>query len=74
VEASGLALPGIVLMIGIVAEHCEGLTIPTVDHFPPHKRRLACRKDLGYGAVLQRKKAVRRHRPLTPRRPFGLRL
>ena len=35
VEASGLALPGIVLMIGIVAEHCEGLTIPTVDHSPP---------------------------------------
>ena len=34
---------GIVVAIGIVTEHCEGLTIPTVDHFPPHKRRLAGR-------------------------------
>ena len=33
-KASGLALLGIVMMIGIVAKHCEGLTIPTVDHFP----------------------------------------
>ena len=39
VKASGLALLGIVVTIGIVAEHCEGLTIPTVYH-PPHKRRL----------------------------------
>ena len=30
----GLALLGIVLAIGIVAEHCEGLTIYTVDHPP----------------------------------------
>ena len=29
-----LALLGIVAMIGIIAEDCEGLTIPTVDHFP----------------------------------------
>ena len=35
VEASGLALVGIVVTIGIVAEHCEGLTIPIMDHFPP---------------------------------------
>ena len=35
---------------------------------------MVCRKDLGYGAVLQRKKAVRGHRPLTPRRPVSLRL
>ena len=35
---------------------------------------MACRKDLGYGAVLQRKKAVRRHRPLTPRRPVTVSL
>ena len=35
-EASGLALLGIVLMIGIVAEHCEGLTIYTYrGPFPP---------------------------------------
>jgi hypothetical protein len=34
VEASGLALLGIVVTIGIVADHCEGLTIPTVDHIP----------------------------------------
>ena len=34
-KASGLALLGIVVTIGIVAEHCEGLTIPTVDHSPP---------------------------------------
>ena len=34
-EASGLVLLGIVVTIGIVAEHCEGLTIPTVDHPPP---------------------------------------
>ena len=40
VKASGLALLGIVVAIGIVAEHCEGLTIPTVDHPSPHKRRL----------------------------------
>ena len=32
---SGLALLGIVVAIGIVAEQCEGLTIPTVNHFPP---------------------------------------
>ena len=32
---SRLALLGIEVTIGIVAEHCEGLTIPTVDHFPP---------------------------------------
>ena len=35
---------------------------------------MACRKDLGYGAVLQRKKAVRRHRPLTPLRLVSLRV
>ena len=34
-KASGLALLGIVVTIDIVGEHCEGLTIPTVDHFPP---------------------------------------
>ena len=33
VKANGLALLGIVVTIGIVSEHCEGLTIPTVD--PP---------------------------------------
>ena len=33
---SGLALLGIVVMIGIVAEDCEGLTMSIVDH-PPHK-------------------------------------
>ena len=32
---SGLALLGIVVMIGIVAEDCEGLTMSTVDHFLP---------------------------------------
>ena len=32
---SGLALLGIVVMIGIVAEDCEGFTMSTVDHFPP---------------------------------------
>ena len=31
---SRLALLGIEVTIGTVAEHCEGLTIPTVDHFP----------------------------------------
>ena len=30
-----LALLGIEVTIGVVAEHREGLTIPTVDHFPP---------------------------------------
>ena len=30
----GLALLGIEVTIGVVAEHCGGLTIPTVDHFP----------------------------------------
>ena len=35
VVGSGLALLGIVVAIGIVAEQCEGLTIPTVDHFSP---------------------------------------
>ena len=35
VKASGLALLGIVVTIAIVAEHFEGLTIPTVDHPPP---------------------------------------
>ena len=34
VIGSGLALLGIVMMIGIVAEDCEGLTMSTVDHFP----------------------------------------
>ena len=34
VEASGLTLLGIVVTIGIVAEHCDGLTIPIMDHFP----------------------------------------
>ena len=34
-KASGLALLGIVVTIGIVVEYCEGLTIPTLDHFPP---------------------------------------
>ena len=33
-KASGLALLGIVVTIDIVAAHCKGLTIPTVDHFP----------------------------------------
>ena len=70
---SGFASLCIVARIDIVAEDCEGLTLSTVDH-PPHKRRMACRKDLIYGAVLQRKEAVRRHRPLTPRRPVSLRL
>ena len=32
--ASGLALLGIVVMIGIVAEDCEALTMSTMDHFP----------------------------------------
>ena len=32
---SGLALLCIVVMIGIVAEDCEGLTMSTVDHSPP---------------------------------------
>ena len=32
---SGLALLGIVVVIDIVAEDCEGLTMSTVDHFPP---------------------------------------
>jgi hypothetical protein len=72
--SSGLALLCIVAMIGIVVEDCEGLTVSTVDHFPPHKRRMVCRKDLIYGAVLQRKKRMRRHRPLTPLRPANLRL
>ena len=31
---SGLALLCIVVMIGIVAEDCEGLTMSTADHFP----------------------------------------
>ena len=34
-KASGLVLPDIVVTIGIVAEHCEGLTISIVDHPPP---------------------------------------
>ena len=34
VIGSGLALLGIVVMIGIVADDCEGLTMSTVDHFP----------------------------------------
>ena len=29
-----MALLGIEVTIGIVTEHCQGLTIPTVDHFP----------------------------------------
>ena len=33
VKASGLALLGIVVTIDVVADHCEGLTIPIVDHF-----------------------------------------
>ena len=33
--ANGLALLGIVVMIGIVAEDCEALTMSTMDHFPP---------------------------------------
>ena len=40
-----LALLGIEVTIGIVAEHCEGLTIPNVDH-PPHKHRLTRRFSL----------------------------
>ena len=35
VKARGLALLGIVVTICIVTEHCEGLTVPTVDHFTP---------------------------------------
>ena len=35
VKPNGLALLGIVVTIGIVAERCEGLTIPTLDHFSP---------------------------------------
>ena len=34
VKSSGLALLGIVATIFIVVEHSEGLTIPTLDHFP----------------------------------------
>ena len=34
VIGGGLALLGIEVTIGVVAEHCGGLTIPTVDHFP----------------------------------------
>ena len=34
VLGSGLALLCIVVMIGIVAEDCEALTMPTVDHAP----------------------------------------
>ena len=30
VKASGLALLGIMVTIGIVVEHCEGLAIPTM--------------------------------------------
>ena len=33
-KAKRLALLGIVVTIGTVAEHCEGLTLPTVDHPP----------------------------------------
>ena len=43
--ASRLALLGIVMMIDIVAEHGEGLTIPNVDH-SPHKRRLTGRRGI----------------------------
>ena len=35
VIGGGLALLGIEVTMGVVAEHCGGLTIPTVDHFPP---------------------------------------
>ena len=35
VLGSGLALLDIVVVIGIVAEDCKGLTMSTVDHFPP---------------------------------------
>ena len=66
----GLALLGIDVAISVVAEHCGGLTTPTVDH-PSHKRRLAHRKVLTYGAVLQRKKAVRRHHSLSNTTPVS---
>ena len=35
VIGGGLALLSIEVTIGVVAEHCGGLTIPTVDHPPP---------------------------------------
>ena len=35
VISSRLALLGIVVMTDIVAEHCEGLTMSTLDHSPP---------------------------------------
>ena len=34
VIGGGLALLGIEVTIGVVAEHCGCLKIPTVDHFP----------------------------------------
>ena len=34
VIGGGLALLGIEVTIGVVAEHCGSLTTPTVDHFP----------------------------------------
>ena len=34
-KANGLAVLGIVVRIGIGVEHCEGLTISTVDSLPP---------------------------------------
>ena len=44
VKASGLALLGIVVTIGIVAEHCEGLRIPAVDP-PPHFSNHNCTRN-----------------------------
>ena len=35
VVGSRFALLGIVVTVGIVTEQCEGLTISTMDHFPP---------------------------------------
>ena len=32
---SGLALLGMVVTVDIVDEHCEGLTVSTMDHLPP---------------------------------------
>jgi len=55
VIGGGLALLSIEVTIGVVAEHCGGLTIPTVDHFllrqKTHPLNSAWGLNLGGGIV-----------------------
>ena len=47
----GLALLSIEVPIGVVGEHCGGLTMPTVDHFP--LRNAGWQAGLTAGVVLE---------------------